>query len=141
MSLENNIERIAVACESTATACINMLRIMQEQSGSAQAIQQVVEQTVATGAAAMQVTPQATVEQVQPTLQPVVTQPAPVTNCPITDTQALVQYVMATYQQLGAEKGAGIQTVLTNYGYANINDVKPEHYGAIWQDIETMKNA
>jgi hypothetical protein len=32
-----------------------------------------------------------------------------------------------------------IQGVLTQLGYANINDVKPEHYGQLFGGIEALK--
>ena len=46
---------------------------------------------------------------------------------------------MGAYKALGPAKGALIQGVLTSLGYANINDVKPEHYGALHTGIEALK--
>jgi hypothetical protein len=46
---------------------------------------------------------------------------------------------MASYKALGPQKGAMIQGVLTQLGYANINDVKPEHYGQLFAGIEALK--
>ena len=40
---------------------------------------------------------------------------------------------MAAYREMGPAKGANIQGVLTSLGYQNINDVKPEHYAALYQ--------
>lgn len=66
--------------------------------------------------------------------------PAPVASgAPFTDGKGLIDYVMGAYKALGQQKGAGIQTVLTNLGYANINAVKPEHYGALFTGIEALK--
>ena len=67
--------------------------------------------------------------------QAVVNQP----NAPITDGQGLIQYVMGAYKDMGPTKGAGIQGVLTGLGYQNINDVKPEHYPALYQGVEALK--
>jgi len=67
--------------------------------------------------------------------QAVVSQP----NAPFTDGAGLIQYVMGAYKEMGATKGAGIQGVLTQLGYQNINDVKPEHYGALYQGVEALK--
>ena len=64
---------------------------------------------------------------------------APAQGAPFTDGQGLIQYVMAAYKDMGATKGAGIQGVLTQLGYQNINDVKPEHYGALYQGVEALK--
>ena len=58
---------------------------------------------------------------------------------PFTDGAGLIAYVMAAYKEMGPTKGAGIQGVLTQLGYQNINDVKPEHYGALFQGVEALK--
>jgi len=66
--------------------------------------------------------------------------PAPVnTNLPFTDSKTLVKWVMSVYNELGPEKGAGIQTVLGNLGYTNINDIKPEHFEQFYQGVEGLK--
>jgi hypothetical protein len=65
--------------------------------------------------------------------------PAPVSAAPFTDGKGLIDYVMSAYKAMGAAKGAMIQNVLTGLGYQNINDVKPEHYGALFQGIEALK--
>lgn len=75
-----------------------------------------------------------------PTFAPVAAPaPAPVAGAPFTDGKGLIDYVMGAYKAMGAQKGAMIQTVLTGLGYQNINDVKPEHYGALHQGIEALK--
>lgn len=61
------------------------------------------------------------------------------TGAPFTDGKGLIDYVMSAYKAMGAQKGAGIQNVLVSLGYQNINDVKPEHYGALFQGIEALK--
>lgn len=58
---------------------------------------------------------------------------------PFTDSAGLINYVMGVYKEVGPAKGAGIQGVLTGLGYQNINDVKPEHYGALYQGVEALK--
>lgn len=68
--------------------------------------------------------------------------PAPVAGgAPFADGKGLIDYVMNAYKALGPQKGAMIQGVLTQLGYQNINDVKPEHYGALHQGIEALKAA
>ena len=69
---------------------------------------------------------------------------APVTapvaaGAPFTDGKGLIDYVMASYKALGAAKGANIQGVLVGMGYQNINDVKPEHYAALFAGVEALK--
>ena len=61
------------------------------------------------------------------------------TGAPFTDGKGLIDYVMSAYKAMGAEKGARIQNVLVSLNYQNINDVKPEHYGALFQGIEALK--
>ena len=66
--------------------------------------------------------------------------PAPVASgAPFTDGKGLIDYVMGAYKALGPQKGAQIQGVLTGMGYQNINDVKPEHYGALFAGVEALK--
>ena len=60
-------------------------------------------------------------------------------GAPFSDGKGLIDYVMASYKALGAAKGSQIQTVLTGLGYQNINDVKPEHYGALFAGVEALK--
>ena len=66
--------------------------------------------------------------------------PAPAASgAPFTDGKGLIDYVMSAYKALGPQKGADIQGVLTKLGYQNINDVKPEHYGALFTGVEALK--
>jgi hypothetical protein len=60
-------------------------------------------------------------------------------GAPFSDPKGLIDYVMASYKALGPQKGSMIQGVLTGLGYANINDVKPEHYGQLFGGIEALK--
>ena len=73
-----------------------------------------------------------------PTFQPVPAAPAPA-GAPFSDPKGLIDYVMTSYKNLGPQKGAQIQKVLTDLGYGNINDVKPEHYGSLYQGVEALK--
>ena len=67
---------------------------------------------------------------------------APVASgAPFTDGKGLIDYVMGAYKAMGPQKGAMIQGVLTGLGYQNINDVKPEHYGALFAGVEQLKAA
>ena len=69
--------------------------------------------------------------------------PAPVAavaaGAPFNDPKGLLEYVMGAYKALGADKGQQIQGVLTNMGYQNINDVKPEHYAQLHAGVEALK--
>ena len=66
--------------------------------------------------------------------------PAPaVTGAPLSDGKGLIDYVMGAYKTMGPQKGAMIQSVLTGMGYQNINDVKPEHYAALYTGVEALK--
>lgn len=83
-----------------------------------------------------------------PAPAPVVeTPPAPVVPvvpvaalaAPFTDGKGLIDYVMAVYRAVGPAKGQQIQGILTGMGYANINDVKPEHYGEFHAKVEALR--
>lgn len=58
---------------------------------------------------------------------------------PFNDPKGLIDYVMTAYKSMGAQKGAGIQHVLTNLGFANINDVTPPYYQALYDGVEALK--
>jgi len=75
-----------------------------------------------------------------PVAPPVVAAPAPA-GVPFNDAKGLMAYVMASYQTLGPQKGAQIQTILSGLGVQNINDVKPEQYAALYNGIEQLKGA
>jgi hypothetical protein len=76
-----------------------------------------------------------------PALNPLPTATATSTtsSAPFTDGKGLIDYVMGAYKALGPQKGSMIQGVLTNLGYQNINDVKPEHYGQLFAGVEALK--
>jgi hypothetical protein len=75
-----------------------------------------------------------------PSFQPPVAAPAATpSGAPFSDPKGLIDYVMSAYKALGPQKGAMIQSVLTGLGYANINDVKPEHYGNLFAGVEALK--
>jgi hypothetical protein len=73
-----------------------------------------------------------------PSFAPVAPAPAPA-GAPFSDPKGLIDYVMSSYKALGPQKGAQIQNVLTSLGYQNINDIKPEHYGALFAGVEALK--
>lgn len=66
--------------------------------------------------------------------------PAAPAAAPFTDAQGLTAYVVAAYQSLG-EKGMQIQTILTNLGHTNVNEVPPEKYSALYAAVEALKAA
>jgi hypothetical protein len=89
------------------------------------------------------VTPPAPVPAPAPVMPPPPTfaapAPAPTAALPFSDTKSLIGWVMGVYQALGPAKGAQIQQVLVNLGCANINDVKPEQYAALYAGVEALK--
>jgi len=137
MSLEAKIEaltqvmtRIAVALESANVAPVEQV---------VQAPQPVVQAPVIVAAPAP--APVAAPAPVMPAA-PTFIAPAPVAapvGAPFNDGKGLIEYVMTAYKAMGAEKGAQIQGVLSTLGYSNINDVKPEHYSALYAGVEALK--
>ena len=73
-----------------------------------------------------------------PTFEPVVAEPAGA-KAPFTDGKGLIDYVMTVYKELGAEKGAGIQGVLTEMGLANVNEVRATEYDTFFAKVEALK--
>ena len=65
---------------------------------------------------------------------------APAANAaPFTDGKGLIDYVMTVYKELGAEKGAQIQGVLTEMGLQNVNELRPTEYDAFFAKVEALK--
>jgi hypothetical protein len=65
--------------------------------------------------------------------------PAAPAAAPFSDQKGLIDFVMGAYKALGPQKGAQIQNVLIGMGCTNINDVKPEQYGALFTAVEALK--
>jgi len=130
MSLENKIEAL--------TAAVVALTAKLESSNVAPAAP-----VAPTPAPVVQATPVAPAAPAMPA-PPSFVAPAPVAapaagGAPFSDPKGLIDFVMASYKALGPQKGALIQGVLTGLGYQNINDVKPEHYGALFAGVEALK--
>jgi len=125
MSIENNLASIAKSLESIAKAL--------ESRGV---------NPTPTVTPAQVPAPVATVPpfvQPIPTLTPAPACVTPALVSPFSDAKGLISYVMDVYKSMGPEKGANIQDVLSGLGYQNINDVKPESYGALYAGIEALK--
>jgi hypothetical protein len=80
--------------------------------------------------------------------QPVPVAPAPVVAlapvvaaapAPFADAKGLIQYVMDVYRAVGPAKGQEIQAILSGMGYANINDVRVEHYAEFHGKVEALR--
>ena len=137
MSLEAKIELLTEAVTRLIDAINGQTTIVAPTAPAPQAqpvkeveVVQVVEQVVAPTPAPAMPAP--------PVFVAPVVEAAP-TGAPFTDGKGLIDYVMSAYKAMGAEKGARIQNVLMSLNYSNINDVKPEHYGALFQGIEALK--
>jgi hypothetical protein len=140
MSLELEIKNLAAAVVAL-TAKIEGINVAPA-APVVQAPTPVVPQVTATVAAPAPVAA-APVMPAMPTFAAPVAAPvaaAPVAGgAPFTDGAGLIQYVMGVYKEIGATKGAMIQGVLAGLGYQNINDVKPEHYAALFAGVEALK--
>jgi len=142
MSLEAKIEALTDAV-THLTAVIVRIEAAQGASAPAVAAAPVASPVVATPVPVVQA-PAGNMPPppsfAAPVVPPVVAAPAPA-GVPFNDAKGLMAYVMASYQTLGPQKGAQIQTVLSGLGVQNINDVKPEQYAALYNGIEQLKGA
>jgi hypothetical protein len=139
MSIENQIAALTAAV-------IELTNVIKTKSGNvtapapvAQPVAHVIAPTPVVAHVPVVVAPVAAPVMPAPPVFAPVAAPAPVSAAPFTDGKGLIDYVMSAYKAMGAAKGAMIQNVLTGLGYQNINDVKPEHYGALFQGIEALK--
>ena len=71
-----------------------------------------------------------------PTFEPVV---EAADKAPFTDGKGLIDYVMTAYKEMGAEKGAKIQGVLTEMGLQNVNELRPTEYDEFYTKVEALK--
>jgi len=139
MSIEQNIAAL--------TAAVIELTNAIRASGTTTVPQAAVAVTTAAPPVAAHFAPQAAPAMPAPPTfaPPAFAAPAPAApvapSAPFSDGQGLIAYVMAAYKEMGPAKGANIQGVLTSLGYQNINDVKPEHYGNLYQGVEALKKA
>ena len=137
MSIEQNIAAL--------TAAVIELTNAIKASGTTTVPQAAVAVTTAAPPVAAHFAPQAAPAMPAPPTfaPPAFAAPAPAApvapSAPFSDGQGLIAYVMAAYKEMGPAKGANIQGVLTSLGYQNINDVKPEHYAALYQGVEALK--
>ncbi len=138
MSIEQNIAALTAAVIELTNAI---------KAGGATTVPQAAAPVAPVAPVAQQfVAPVAAQMPAPPTFAPpAFTAPAPAApvapNAPFTDGAGLIAYVMGAYKEMGPAKGANIQGVLTQMGYSNINDVKPEHYGNLYQGVEALKKA
>lgn len=143
---------LEVKIEQLTAAVNELIKVMQAQSGAPVAAPAPLAQPVAAAPASVTppspapsqpvapAMPAAPVFEAPPVVAPVAAPAAPVAAAaPFSDISGMIQYVMGAYKALGAQKGAEIQGVLTGLGYQNINEVKPEHFGALFAGIEALK--
>jgi len=130
MTLENELERIAISLETIAKSLENRSPEPVKPIVNPSAIPPVVAPV-----------PVAVVQPVAAVVQPLLVAPpvAQAPACPLTDPSQLVGYVTEVYAEMGPEKGNHILEVLTKYGYQDVNHVAAEHLASIWTDIETLR--
>ncbi len=134
MSIEKTISDLTTAVNALTAALNQRAGAPIAPQAAAPVTQQFAPQTAAAPAPTMPTLPNFGLQAQAPAPA------APVApSAPFADGQGLIAYVMGAYKEMGATKGAGIQGVLTQLGYQNINDVKPEHYGALYQGVEALK--
>ena len=136
MSLELTIENLTVAI-NTLIDSINKQGI---RAPIAPVVTPVVAAPVLVAAAPVAAFTATPVMPAAPTFEiPQTITQIPQNGAPFSDPKGLIEFVMTSYKNLGPAKGAGIQGVLTGLGYQNINDVKAEHYAALFSGIEALK--
>jgi hypothetical protein len=141
MSLELKIEALTQAVIAL-TAKIEAVNVTPSPVTTAAAVQAApLAQPVAAAPASVTPTnpaPSQPAVVAMPTFAPTPTVPV-ASGAPFVDGKGLIEYVMGAYKAMGPQKGAAIQGVLTQMGYQNINDVKPEHYAAFYAGVEALK--
>lgn len=66
--------------------------------------------------------------------------PAPQTPAaPFSDAKGMIQYVTESWKALGP-KGPKMQEVIVGLGHHNINEIRPDQYGALYAGIEALRH-
>ena len=133
MSIEKTISELTAAVTALTAALNQRAGAPIVPQAAAPVTQQFAPQTAAAPAPTMPTLPNFGLQAQAPAPA------AAVQGAPFTDGAGLIAYVMGAYKEMGPTKGALIQGVLTQLGYQNINDVKPEHYGSLYQGVEALK--
>ena len=134
MSLELEIQKLTDAVQELTGAIETLMQRPIAEPVAAPAPAPVVEAPAPVAApVAAPVMPAA------PTFEPPAPAAPAANKAPFTDGKGLITYVMDVYKQLGAEKGAGIQGVLTEMGLTNVNDVRPTEYDTFFAKVEALK--
>ena len=129
MSIEKTISDLTTAVNALTAALVQRAGVPTVPQAAAPGAQQF----------APAVAPAPTAMPTLPTFAAAPAAVAPVQGAPFTDGAGLIAYVMGAYKEMGPTKGALIQGVLTQMGYQNINDVRPDHYGALFAGVEALK--
>ena len=137
MSLELEIQKLTDAVQELTGAIETLMQRPVAEPVAAPASAPVVEAPAPVAAPAAPVA--APVMPAAPTFEPPAPTAPAASKAPFTDGKGLITYVMDVYKQLGAEKGAGIQGVLTEMGLTNVNDVRPTEYDTFFAKVEALK--
>ena len=139
MSLELEIQKLTDAVQELTGAIETLMQrpVAEPVAAPAPAPVPVVEAPAPVAAPAAPVA--APVMPAAPTFEPPAPAAPAANKAPFTDGKGLITYVMDVYKQLGAEKGAGIQGVLTEMGLTNVNDVRPTEYDTFFAKVEALK--
>ena len=137
MSLELEIQKLTDAVQELTGAIETLMQRPIAEPVAAPAPAPVVEAPAPVAAPAAPVA--APVMPAAPTFEPPAPAAPAASKAPFTDGKGLITYVMDVYKQLGAEKGAGIQGVLTEMGLTNVNDVRPTEYDTFFAKVEALK--
>ena len=137
MSLELEIQKLTDAVQELTGAIETLMQRPIAEPVAAPVPAPVVEAPAPVAAPAAPVA--APVMPAAPTFEPPAPAAPAANKAPFTDGKGLITYVMDVYKQLGAEKGAGIQGVLTEMGLTNVNDVRPTEYDTFFAKVEALK--
>ena len=137
MSLELEIQKLTDAVQELTGAIETLMQRPIAEPVAAPAPAPVVEAPAPVAAPAAPVA--APIMPAAPTFEPPAPAAPAANKAPFTDGKGLITYVMDVYKQLGAEKGAGIQGVLTEMGLTNVNDVRPTEYDTFFAKVEALK--
>ena len=125
MNIEQNLDRIAAALEIIAA--------------SLSVVETVIEAPAPVPAPAPAPAPAAPAPVPVPAPAAPVPAPAAAVATPFPNNETLMQYAQRKYKELGAVKGASIQTVLESLGAKGVNQLSPDNYAAFFAQMEAIQ--
>lgn len=59
-------------------------------------------------------------------------------ECPITNSKEMIAFLISKYKEIGQERGALIQPIISKYGYTNANEIAEKDFANIYDELNAL---